>query len=316
MLMDILGIVIGFCSIMLIFSLLVTAMVHGTQAALNMRVRNMRNVISSFMDQFPDIDTQAVLEKIDKRIPNNINPLVVPTGGKLFTRNIKLSFISKKELMCITDELLEDANDARNNLHKEIERSFDYLEEVMAQRFKQWMHQLAIAIAFAIAFVFQLNTFDLISNLNKDTALRYQAVSYGTQIQDTELSELEGNAKIEDVSGQLVSLQFSMFEHGWPYYLGTTEKAEAEVESKTEESPVAKPLEETKENQFSIGEVLQNWFGVICSAIFISLGAPFWFNSLKNVLDLRDKLAVVTPPPKTTSNVHSINGQEKRTDHG
>jgi len=300
---------------MLIFSLLVTAIVHGTQAALNMRVRNMRNVISSFIDQFPDIDTEAVLDKIDKRIPNNINPLVVPTGGKLFTRHIKLSFISKKELMCITEELLEDASDARNQLHKEIERSFDYLEEVMAQRFKQWMHQLAIAIAFVIAFVFQLNTFDLISDLNKDTALRNQAASYGSQIQNTELSELEGNAKIKDISGQLMSLQFSMFEDGWSYYVGNSGDSETKI---TEDgSPVAKPLAKTKDKQWSLGQVLQNWFGVICSAIFISLGAPFWFNSLKNVLDLRDKLATVTPPAVPSKNVHSINnGQDKRTEHG
>lgn len=312
MLMDILGIVIGFCSIMLIFSLLVTALVHGTQATLNMRVRNMRNVIASFMDQFPDIDTQAVLEKIDQRIPNNINPLVVPTGGKLFSQHIKLAFISKKELMSITEEILHDANDARNHLHKEIERSFKYLEEVMAQRFKQWMHQLAIAIAFALAFVFQLNTFDLIKDLNRDTALRNQAATYAGKIENTNIEGEEANKEIDLISTQLSAMDFQLFSEGWAYYMGDSIESVAAVpESTTKAEPLV-----TSSPSYTLLELLQNWMGVICSAIFISLGAPFWFNSLKNVLHMRDKLATVAPAPVPVSSVHVISNQEKRSDHG
>lgn len=315
MLMDILGIVIGFCSIMLIFSLLVTALVHGTQASLNMRVRNMRNVIAAFMDQFSEIDTKSVLDKIDRRIPNNINPLIVPHGGKLFSRQIKLSSISKKELMCITEDLLGDASAVRNKVNKEIERSFDYLEEVMAQRFKQWMHQLSILTAFVITFVFQLNTFELISELNRDTALRNQAMAYGASIQNTGLSEGKSNEdrqqSITNIQEQMISLRFEMFEHGWPYYFGSLAKQEPYPIS-TESTHEMKSLNDSTP---SLGEVLQNWFGVICSAIFISLGAPFWFNSLKNVLDLRDKLAAVSPA-QAPNNIHTIQTPEKRSEHG
>ncbi len=301
MLMDILGIVIGFCSIMLIFSLLVTALVHGTQASLNLRVRNLRNVIKSFMDQFPDIDTQAVLEKIDRRIPDNLNPLVLPNGGKLFNHHLKLSVISKKELMQITEQLMQDCNEARNHIQKEIERSFDYLEELMAQRFKQWMHQLAIGIAFLIAFAFQLNTFDLISNLNRETALRNQALVYAEQANTQDVASLQANANIESVSDQLVAFRFVLLEQGWDYYFGAAVSDDA-----------------TKENaaaSYTWLQLLQNWLGVICSAIFISLGAPFWFNSLKNVLNLRDKLAVASPV-QAANNVHSFPPVENRKDHG
>lgn len=35
----------------------------------------------------------------------------------------------------------------------------------------------------------------------------------------------------------------------------------------------------------------QNWLGVLLTVIFLSLGAPFWFNALRHLLNLRDTLS-------------------------
>ncbi len=42
MLMDILGVLIGFAAVMLLFSLLTSAIVHGAQATLNLRLKTCR----------------------------------------------------------------------------------------------------------------------------------------------------------------------------------------------------------------------------------------------------------------------------------
>ena len=66
MLMDMLGIFIGFSAIMLLFSLLVTAIVHGAQAALNLRLKNLKNVIESFFSQVDFVEQNIVDSLIQK----------------------------------------------------------------------------------------------------------------------------------------------------------------------------------------------------------------------------------------------------------
>jgi hypothetical protein len=41
----------------------------------------------------------------------------------------------------------------------------------------------------------------------------------------------------------------------------------------------------------SQGEVAQTWVGILLAAALMSLGAPFWFDILKNLLNLRPALA-------------------------
>jgi len=81
MLMDMLGIFIGFSAIMLLFSLLVTALVHGAQAALNLRLKNLKNVIESFFSQIDFLEADLVkniIDKIDQRSPKQLYATALP----------------------------------------------------------------------------------------------------------------------------------------------------------------------------------------------------------------------------------------------
>jgi len=47
-------------------------------------------------------------------------------------------------------------------------------------------------------------------------------------------------------------------------------------------------------NHKTVWQLLSFWVGMIISTIFISLGAPFWFNRIKTLIQLKDKLSKVS----------------------
>lgn len=260
MLMDILGIVIGFMAIMLLFSLLVTALVHGTQASLNLRFKNLQSALTQF---FKDMDfvefhiTKTLLEKIERRYPNGLYasalPLNIP-GNK-----IKMTSIGQQELVTIINNTKDISLEQKEQLKLKVFEHFDTLEEFMSQRFKQWMHQISILVAFVICFVFQLNCFSLLDQLNHDSAFRHQANIIAQQVESKTFTH---NPKVADIQPSLQALQFEIQPEHWrDYYFSI---------------------------QFS---TLSHWLGIIFSSILISLGAPFWFNRLKDVASLRDKFS-------------------------
>jgi len=257
MLMDILGVLIGFAAIMLLFSLLVSALVHGAQAALNLRLKNMKGIITAFFNHADHIDEsiQKILQKkIENRTPNQVYSTVLPVN--LLGNRLQLTRIDKQELIDMVQDVQEMGSETKEKLKAKINKDFAALEEVMIQRFKQWMHQISIGVAFVICFVFQLNCFDLLNKLNNDSVYRSQLVQLSTQLKPQQGHE------IEPIQSHLSALNFNITPDKWHGYYG-----QAKVSS------------------------LFNWIGIIFSSILISLGAPFWFNRLKDMASLRDKLA-------------------------
>ncbi len=260
MLMDILGVLIGFAAVMLLFSLLTSAIVHGAQATLNLRLKNMQGIITAFFNHADNIDEsiQKILqEKIENRTPNQVYSTVLPVN--LLGNRLKLTRIDKQELIDMVADVQELGSEAKDKLKTKINKDFAALEEVMIQRFKQWMHQISIGVAFVICFAFQLNCFELLSKLNNDSVYRAQLVQLSTRLETQQNSS--GN-DFPPIQNNLSALNFNITPDKWPSYY-----AQWKVSS------------------------LVNWIGIIFSTILISLGAPFWFNRLKDMASLRDKLA-------------------------
>jgi len=259
--MDILGILIGFIGIMLLFSLLITALVHGAQAALQLRFKNMKTVINAFFDHIDILDEPCktqLADKLNGRSPISLYATALPLD--ILGNRLKLSSIGKKELIAIVQSIAGMLPEHTAKIEKEIHEHFDTVEEIMSQRFKQWMHQLSIILAFVICFVFQLNCFSLLDKLNQDSLYRQQAMQIS---QDLNLGDAAEQSQTQ-IEHNLIALNFAIEPATWyDYYLSL------DVSS------------------------LFNWLGIIFSSILISLGAPFWFNRLRDVVSLRDKLSSI-----------------------
>ena len=264
MLMDMLGIFIGFSAIMLLFSLLVTAIVHGAQAALNLRLKNLKNVIESFFSQVDFVEQNIVdslIQKIDQRSPKQLYATALPLD--LQGNQIKLTNIGQQELIDIINSMHELSIEERERLSQKAHYYFSTLEELMSQRFKQWMHQISIATAFVICFVFQLNCFSILNDLNQDSYYRSQVTLIADNLAHSELITSETLAnRNTNVQHHIQSLNFEIKPSNWSSYYAAMNI-----------------------------QTITNWIGIIFSAILISLGAPFWFNRLKDMVSLRDRLS-------------------------
>jgi len=262
MLMDMLGILTGFVAIMLLFSLLVTALVQGTQAALDLRFKNLKSVIDSFLQNMSLIESKAaekIMNQLEKRFTCGLYATALPLN--IASNRLKVTNIGKQELVDIINNTPEMGLDQKEQLRKHVMEHFQTLEEVMSQRFKQWMHQISIGIAFVICFAFQLNCFQLLNQLNEDTTFRHQTIAFANEY--SEKSSLDEKSDLQ-IQNSLQSLNFKIIPSQWPAYY------------------------------FSANiDTLTHWLGVIFSSILISLGAPFWFNRLKDMASLRDNLSKI-----------------------
>lgn len=260
MLTDILGIAIGFIAIMLLFSLLITALVHGAQAALNLRFKNLKVVLTQFFKNMDFVEykvTNAVLTQIENQFPSGLYATALPLN--IPGNRLKLTSIGQQELITIISNIRDVSIEEKEQMKKKVQEHFQTLEVIMSQRFKQWMHQISIVLAFVMCFVFQLNCFSLLSQLNHDSVFRQQSLYLADQLTTTELPNHVSN---DAVQAQLVALEFEITPEQWPEYY------------------------------FSLHiSTLSNWLGIIFSSILISLGAPFWFNRLKDMASLRDNLS-------------------------
>ncbi len=264
MLMDILGILIGFIAIMLLFSLLVTALVHGAQAALNLRFKNLKVVLTQFFHNMDFVEhkiTRSILTHIENQFPNGLYATALPLD--IPGNRLKLTSIGQQELITIINNTRDVSIEEKEQLKKRVQDHFQTLEEIMSQRFKQWMHQISIILAFVICFAFQLNCFSLLNDLNKDSLFRQQTLLMADQLtaQHT-LTEVNHDT----LQSQMMTLQFDITPHQWSQYYFSLKMS-----------------------------TLSHWLGVIFSSILISLGAPFWFNRLKDMASLRDNLSKAKP---------------------
>ena len=234
------------------------------QAAFNLRFKNLKVVLSQFFQNMDFVEykiTNAVLNHIDNQFPNGLYATALPLN--IPGNRLKLTSIGQQELITIINNTRDVSIEEKEQLKRKIQEHFQTLEEIMSQRFKQWMHQISITLAFVICFVFQLNCFSLLNQLNHDSAFRQQTLILADQLNT---SSTQSEIQHDTVQAHLTSLQFDIHPEQWPDYYFS----------------------------FEI-QTLSHWLGIIFSSILISLGAPFWFNRLKDMASLRDNLSKAKP---------------------
>ncbi len=268
MIMDVLGIVIAFCSIMLLFSLLVTSINQALQKTLHFRYRHlqlgMRELIEHLTTNIPTVPKEIINDSIETLINGSKISLAVRK---------KAAYISEEEILDSIDSTIKNHTDivsksALKQLQTEISDIFPKIEFLMQQRFQNFMELLSIAIALVICLCFQINTFDLLKELSNDTQKREEYITIAEK-------HIGIDEKTQTPSNETPSLyNFTFLPEGMHYFLG---------ERKTQQ---------TQENTSPINllNFLFNWFGMAVSAVLISLGAPFWFNNLKTLFKIRDQL--------------------------
>ena len=173
--------------------------------------------------------------------------------------------------------------EVREQLVGKVHAWFDQTMDRVASRFTADTRQVTVACSFVVAFALQLDVVGLMNRLSVDPALRQALVTQATTTAGAaqsgtgdpldRLQNLTGQSR-EDLQGLAqigaVTLPGKDWVANWgisntllPYGCAAGAPCPAKV----------------------------NLLGVILSALMLSLGAPFWYNALRNLVRLRSVVA-------------------------
>jgi dGTP triphosphohydrolase len=152
-------------------------------------------------------------------------------------------------------------------LRREIENSFDSSMQRAGGVYKRNAKGVAILIGILLAFGANADTFHIIDRLSKDSVLR-EAIVYKTAQTLDKVSD-PSNLKHIDTKEILQEISLPI---GW-----TKENLDEQI-----------GWHPTKINGVPIISLLTMLFGWLVSALAIAMGAPFWFDLLSKVMNVRN----------------------------
>jgi hypothetical protein len=152
---------------------------------------------------------------------------------------------------------------AESDLVAKVHASFDQTMDRVAARFTAYAHAITFVVAILLAAALQVDTIGLINRFSTDDALRQAFVAQGKAMQQAG-------------APQASAPQASNPAAAYPAFLG-----------KYGVISVATTPDEWWDHWAAV-----NVFGVLVTGLLVSLGAPFWYKALGNLLQLRSRLAI------------------------
>ena len=325
MFFDVLGVLIGFVSVMLLLSLLVTALVQLAQNFMMLRFRNLR---WGLMALIPDEMARTPGEK--RAITEQI--LAKPVSD----RKVGDRFINPALTWIRPEEFVERLMRINPTLSKEIltetKAKFENIENYLSKRFQFHVRILSIVCAAAVAFVFQVGTLDLVKNLSVSPELRARSIAVARDLVNNEepgpvtapsynyisdqalemmltrhpdllrsLEEAAGLGRdradiLNEFNAVLIDANVSNRETIAGEYAGLldslynsgAEQALAYARQYSEQLAIINITLWPEGWKFY--KDVNHWIGFIITIILLSFGAPFWYEMLSKLLKLKDQL--------------------------
>lgn len=209
-LLDIIGVLIGFITVMLLLSLVITALVQTTQATIRLRARNLKKGIHVLINNVLGGKTKENKKKAANLL-NARNLAVMSTAkdpNKLWSKlkGSQVSYIDIKELKkAIGYAKLELKNEQIKELKSGINEMWGRLEKQLNKRFLLFIRIISIAWAIIIAFYFQVSTPKLLSELSTDPNLRTQYLAEAIDLKNEMKERLGVITDYQDISEQALS---------------------------------------------------------------------------------------------------------------
>jgi len=327
---DTLGALIGLVTVLLLLSMIVTALVQATQAMLRLRGRNLLFGLAGVLREQVNMSPERA--KVEARTILNANgapvlrSFVDPLGsvGKLFGPQV--SWLEPAELREIlggcTLNLTDDA------CQSVVER-YKKLQKVFSKRFLRTIRIWTIVWALPVASYFQvsvpallndfLNSHELQSRMlgvasdthaytplsheqiakrvleqlavsHPELMLTLETASSGEQSKESIANELAFLLREHPDNRSLISEYQHLLHQSYQEELDTAFNATGVAALNLAQLNI-EPWRESWEFYVRGGVARWgNWVGVLMTMILLSFGAPFWFNVLRNMMNLRDTL--------------------------
>lgn len=283
MFLDVLGTIVAFISVIALLSVVVTTLVQAAQAMLRLRARNLQmgiaGLIMKVRKQEPAwgldwLRGDALQAKRDAAILLN-QPATSPLKQVRDPTSFWHYYVGGPRVSWVEPEQLEEALETTTALKPAegpaLVAEFSKAAEHLKKRFQLICRLYTVALGVLVAIIFQASTPEMFSTLSEQSVARQELVARASAMVANAEDELRAGGdqeatieglldKLDAQRENLAGVQFEL----WPdrsYY--------------------------RDENGWQWLRML----GVLMTAALLSLGAPFWFEMLRNTINFRDVLA-------------------------
>ena len=340
--LDQLDTVIGFSTVMLAVSLVITTLTQAVLALLDTRGRNLRSGLRHLIKNVaPSLEPHAA--KISQKIVTH--PLICDSATMIGLWG-RATAIKKEELMPILDQVLKTAGPAHAAIslgkaeRDAIEQWFDSAMARSSQWFAMYSRWITVAISIVVAFAMHLDALAVFRDIQRDRDTRARlAVMSSTLLEESPgvLERVDGlRQKYLAVIQDLLARERGRFNDAaaiteppasrsaaeqWiddharsdddrkalkgQFTTALNARIEGDFEraidrfNTTRADLAATGLSLYPDQSHRVGDYFSrgsHFWGIVASVLLLSLGAPFWFNMLKNVSSLRTVVAQQASP--------------------
>jgi len=322
-LLDILGVLIAFATVMLLLSLSVTAAVQALQAVLGLRTRNLRVGLAQVLNGVLNMPIDQARQRVDRVFACLRNDGARKRDA---AASPAVTWIPPEEL----PRWLSQADVPTQGREAEIVGQLQAIGPYLSKRFTHQIRAVTVLVGFLVAGWFQVSAPSLLADLAGDRTLRERIAGdamavageareilsrlpHPEDVADRALAELEARhpeleERIEEAAGLGHGIDALVDE--LRTVLGDSEGTAgvlAEYEAllvREHEAALDRALDDlgtttARLSSFELEPWPEGWsfyrdpahlFGVLLTGILLSFGAPFWFELLGSLARLRDVL--------------------------
>lgn len=291
--MQILTVVIGIVFVLLLLSLLATTIMELLASFLHLRGRNLtkalRNMLAStdeseqllaefknnslykHLSQQYSRSSQGPPSYIDSAAFQSILFDIILKGDGIDKLKERIDTLPDADLRNVLNQLLRDADNELDPFKASIEKWYNDVMDRASGWYKRYAQKILIFLGVVIALVFNADTFSIYESLSSDPESLNQIVTLAEDFAATGESQLAPSIA-PDLQQSLTSIQSLV---------------DKEIESIR--SPLGLGWHSSDLNfaNYTIYDWLAKVLGYLVTALAISLGAPFWFDFLRKIVNIR-----------------------------
>lgn len=289
--MAILTVVIGIVFVLLLLSLLATTIMELLASFFHLRGRNLTKALHNMLASsdkgevlLKDFKNNSLYKHLSQQYSNNTQgpPSYMDSAtfqSILFDIILKEEGVDKlkekidtlpdEDLRRVLNQLLRDADHNLDRFKGNIEKWYDDVMDRASGWYKRYTQKILIWVGILIALVFNADTFAIYSQLESDPQALQEVVALAENFAQNEENTLVRQAD--------------------PEFEASLENLRSIVDNEINsiKSPLGLGWAESDFSNYGTYDWLAKVLGYLVTALAISMGAPFWFDLLRKIVNVR-----------------------------
>ncbi|MCB0636791.1 MAG: hypothetical protein KDC54_09260 [Lewinella sp.] len=289
--MTILTVVIGLVFVLLLLSLLATTIMELLASFFHLRGRNLikglRNMLATndeseqILERFKDNSlykhltqqygrqTQGPPSYMGAETFRSILFDIILEGEEVDKLKEKIDTLPDEDLRNVLNQLLRDADHELDQFKAKVEKWFNDVMDRASGWYKRYTQKILVGVGLVIALVFNADTFAIYVRLESDPQTLQQVVQMAE-----EFVSAQGEVMVRPADPELETSLNNIREL-------------IDQRINYMRSPLGLGWDDVDFSSYGVYDWLAKIMGYIVTALAVSLGAPFWFDLLRKIVNIR-----------------------------